>query len=70
FERVTGFTHEETVGRNCRFLQGPRSEEKSIALIRNAISTGVECKTSISNYTKDGKCFINLLTMHPVFNKK
>eukprot|EP00636_Phaeomonas_parva_P003565 CAMPEP_0118886926 /NCGR_PEP_ID=MMETSP1163-20130328/24838_1 /TAXON_ID=124430 /ORGANISM="Phaeomonas parva, Strain CCMP2877" /LENGTH=280 /DNA_ID=CAMNT_0006825257 /DNA_START=21 /DNA_END=859 /DNA_ORIENTATION=- len=38
FSRTTGYTREESVGRNCRFLQGPDTEPESIQVIRNTLS--------------------------------
>ena len=34
FSRQTGYSFNEAVGRNCRFLQGPESELESIQAIR------------------------------------
>eukprot|EP01134_Creolimax_fragrantissima_P006292 CFRG6292T1 len=70
FTRTTGFTHEETVGRNCRFLQGKNTDKNDVAKLHYGIQKGVKVHTSIINYTKDGEEFKNLLTLHPVFNKK
>ncbi|KNC87768.1 hypothetical protein SARC_00140 [Sphaeroforma arctica JP610] len=70
FTRVTGYSHEETVGRNCRFLQGPYTEQEAVEKLRTAIRDGTKIHTSITNYCKDGEMFKNLLTLHPVFNKK
>ncbi|HEV7344740.1 MAG TPA: PAS domain-containing protein [Devosia sp.] len=37
FARLTGYTREETLGRNCRFLQGPGTNLEDVARIREAI---------------------------------
>ena len=40
FCATTGYTREECLGRNCRFLQGPRSDADSISTIRDAMRIG------------------------------
>ena len=37
FERQSGYTVEEAVGRNCRFLQGPDTDPNAIEAIRHAL---------------------------------
>ena len=54
FERLTGYTAQEVVGRNCRFLQGPRSDPHTVRQIRQAIEQGTECTAELLNYRKDG----------------
>eukprot|EP00611_Tribonema_gayanum_P002436 TRINITY_DN1181_c0_g1_i1.p1 TRINITY_DN1181_c0_g1~~TRINITY_DN1181_c0_g1_i1.p1 ORF type:complete len:470 (-),score=198.59 TRINITY_DN1181_c0_g1_i1:826-2079(-) len=68
FCRVTGYSKEETVGRNCRFLQGPDTEPEAIALIRSTLSQGQDCHVKLTNYRKNGEKFQNLLSMKPVFD--
>jgi PAS domain S-box-containing protein len=40
FCRTTGYSAEEAVGRNCRFLQPPEADEGSLLQIREAIKSG------------------------------
>src|SRR5689334_20666744 len=40
FEKLTGYSSSEAVGRNCRFLQGPETNPASVARIRAAVSAG------------------------------
>lgn len=68
FTKTTGYTKEEAVGRNCRFLQGPDTEPESIAVIRNTLSKGQDCHVKLTNYRKNGEKFQNLLSMKPVFD--
>ena len=68
FTKTTGYTKEEAVGRNCRFLQGPETEPESIAVIRNTLSKGQDCHVKLTNYRKNGEKFQNLLSMKPVFD--
>ncbi len=68
FERLTGYSVEEVLGINCRFLQGPETEEASIDEIRQAIREQRECLVEILNYRKDGSTFWNRLSITPVSN--
>lgn len=68
FTNTTGFSKEESIGRNCRFLQGPKTELDSIESIRNALSEGTNCHVKITNYRKNGEIFTNLLTLKPVYD--
>ena len=68
FCHVTEYRFDEAVGRNCRFLQGPATEEKSKAIIRRTLKDGRDCHVLITNYRRGGETFQNLLTMRPVFD--
>ena len=66
FERMTGYTRAEVLGRNCRFLQGPGTSADAVAEIRAALSQRRECVVEILNYRKDGSPFWNRLSISPV----
>ena len=66
FTTVTGYTFEESVGRNCRFLQGPDTDQATRALMRDALVAGEPVTTTILNYRKDGSAFWNLVAINPV----
>jgi PAS domain S-box-containing protein len=70
FAAVTGYTRAETVGRNCRFLQGPDSDKATSDRIRRCIAERQGCIEWIVNYRRDGSKFWNLLFMVPVFDAK
>ena len=59
FEKLTGFTKEEILNKNCRFLQGDDRDQKALAKIRKAIKNGESCLTTLRNYRKDGTIFYN-----------
>ncbi|MGV3652437.1 MAG: PAS domain S-box protein [Devosia sp.] len=69
FGRLTGYTREETLGRNCRFLQGPATNADDILRVREAIGTRVPIEIDLLNYRKDGSIFWNRLLVSPVFDK-
>lgn len=65
FCNLTGYSMDEVVGRNCRFLQGAETaEEERLALHEFVHDEGVESgRFPILNYRKDGKTFRNLVFM-------
>ena len=70
FERLTGYTIDEVVGKNCRFLQGEKTEEAAVDELRQAINNGKGCTVELLNYKKDGTPFWNRLSISPLKNKK
>ena len=66
FCRLTGYDREEVLGRNCRFLQGPDTEEATVDRIRAAIDAEEPVTVELLNYRADGEPFWNLLTVAPV----
>lgn len=69
FEEMTGYSKEESLGRNCRFLQGEENDQPQLEIIRHAVSAGKDCKVILRNYRKDGSLFYNELILSPVFSK-
>jgi PAS domain S-box-containing protein len=59
FYQLTGYTQEQVLGRNCRFLQGPATNPKTVEIIRKAVATGSDCTVCILNYKADGTPFWN-----------
>ena len=66
FLEMTGYTAEEVLGHNCRFLQGEGTDPKEVAVIREAVRRGEGCSVRLLNYRRDGTPFWNLLTMTPI----
>ncbi|PCR92302.1 bacterio-opsin activator domain-containing protein [Natrinema ejinorense] len=66
YEEMTGYDFDEVVGRNCRFLQGPDSEEEAIAEMAAAIDEDRPVTVELKNYRKDGTEFWNEVTIAPV----
>ena len=66
FEKITGYTREEVLGRNCRFLQKTDHEQNGIEIIRHALLQGMEARAELRNYRKDGSLFWNELYIAPV----
>lgn len=59
FYRLTGYTPEQVLGRNCRFLQGSGTDPKAVDIVRKAIQSGSDCTVCILNYKADGTPFWN-----------
>ena len=69
FVQLCGYTREEILGRNCRFLQGPETEPEMVASIQECMRTGGDCHVRITNYRKDGSTFLNLLSLRCIREK-
>jgi diguanylate cyclase (GGDEF)-like protein/PAS domain S-box-containing protein len=50
FEKLSGLSREEVLGRNCRFLQGTDTDRSAVARIRAAIEAGTECRETLLNH--------------------
>ena len=68
FLTMTGYSPDEIVGTNCRFLQGADTDPTTVAEIRRAIEAREEIATEILNYRKDGYSFWNALFIAPVYD--
>ncbi|CAA9403375.1 MAG: Serine phosphatase RsbU, regulator of sigma subunit [uncultured Quadrisphaera sp.] len=66
FTAVTGYSAAESVGRNCRFLQGPDTDPAAVGLLREAIAAGREVAVTLLNHRKDGTAFWNHVALSPV----
>lgn len=66
FSAMTGYSNQEALGYNCRFLQNKDSDQSGRHTIRQAIKEGLSCDLELRNYTKEGKLFYNLLTLSPI----
>lgn len=66
FERLTGYSADEILYQDCRFLQNEDRDQEGLATIRQAIAEGRPCRTVLRNYRKDGTLFWNELSITPV----
>jgi len=69
FERLTGYTADEILYQDCRFLQGDDRNQEGIKLIRDALAQGQPVRTVLRNYRKDGSLFWNELSITPVYDE-
>ncbi|MCK2184458.1 PAS domain-containing protein [Halomonas getboli] len=70
FERLTGYSTDEILYRDCRFLQNDDRDQPALAAIRQALAEGRPCQEVLRNYKKDGTLFYNELSITPVFNEQ
>ena len=63
FLSITGYSEGEILGRDCKFLQGPKTDAGTVEKIRAALNSGVEFHGEILNYRKDGTLFWNQLSI-------
>ena len=68
FERLTGYTRDEILYQDCRFLQSGDRDQEALPLIREALSSGGSCREILRNYRKDGTPFWNELSLSTVKN--
>mmetsp|Transcript_41066 Transcript_41066/g.60814 ORF Transcript_41066/g.60814 Transcript_41066/m.60814 type:complete len:796 (+) Transcript_41066:176-2563(+) len=59
FLRTTGHSLNQILGQNCRFLQGPDTDPKTVEKVRTSIREGSDCSVKILNYRADGTTFWN-----------
>jgi PAS domain S-box-containing protein len=69
FEKMTGYSKEMIVGRNCRFLQGQTRDQKDRFIIQEALLANKSCVVELLNYKKDGTAFWNELYISPIKNE-
>ena len=70
FENITLYSRQFAVGRNCRFLQGERTDPEHIDFLRKAVSEADDVTLDVINYKADGTEFVNRLMVSPIRNEK
>ena len=69
FETLTGYSSDDILYQDCRFLQAGDRDQTGLQLIRDAIASGQPTRQILRNYRKDGAHFWNELSITPVFNE-
>lgn len=70
FERLTGYTADEILYQDCRFLQNGDKDQQGLDRVREALKQGRPCREVLRNYRKDGSLFWNELSITPVYNEE
>lgn len=68
FEKMTGYSAPEVIGRNCRFLQCEDRDQPGASALRVAIESGKACRAVLRNYRKNGELFWNEINIWPVLD--
>jgi len=68
FERRTGYTPEEVIGRTPRLLQGPDTQRAELNKIRTAMEQWRPVRVDLINYKKSGEAFWVDLEVSPVWD--
>lgn len=66
FCELTGYSRDEMLGQNCRFLQGEATREEPVARMQTAIDAGERVTVELRNYRKEGAMFWNRVTIVPI----
>ncbi|MGY4879652.1 PAS domain S-box protein [Vreelandella aquamarina] len=69
FERLTGYSADEILYRDCRFLQNDDRDQDALQAIRLALKEGRPSREVLRNYRKDGSAFWNELSITPVYDE-
>ena len=75
FEKLTGYSNAEIIGRNCRFLQAPDghvavrsrrrcTDNNAVFYIKTHVDARKECQVSIINYRKGGQVINRAYCLH------
>jgi PAS domain S-box-containing protein len=70
FEEISGYTADEVLGHNCRFLQADDRDQPALDDLREALTEERECRVVLRNYRKDGTPFWNELYVSPVYDEE
>lgn len=69
FKKLTGYSEDDILGRNCRFLQGEATDPEPVVRMREAIDQQERVSVELRNYRKDGTEFWNCLSITPVYDE-
>ncbi|WP_297337590.1 PAS domain S-box protein [Algoriphagus sp.] len=70
FERMTGYSASELIGKTPRILQGPKSDRKELARLGRALRKWEPCEITTVNYKKNGEEFWCNFSVSPVADEK
>ena len=70
FEQMTGYSAEECLYQDCRFLQNADRDQGELHKIRAAIEAEQPVRVILRNYRKDGSLFWNDLSISPFFDEQ
>ena len=68
FEALTGYSRDDILYQDCRFLQSGDRDQPALIAIRETLEHGGSCRETLRNYRKDGSHFWNELSLSTVYN--
>lgn len=68
YQELTGYSQQEALGRNCRYLQGENTDPGKVRRLREAINDEEPATVKLRNYRKDGTEFWNRVTVTPIYD--
>jgi len=66
WQRLSGWTRDEVVGRTLKLLQGPMTEPDALAALMRGVHTQQPVSLRLTNYTKTGVSFVHQLSCEPL----
>ncbi|ARU89568.1 PAS domain-containing protein [Pseudomonas sp. M30-35] len=69
FEALTGYSSDDILYQDCRFLQADNRDQEGLQAIREALKNGKPCRQVLRNFRKDGSLFWNELSITPIYNE-
>ena len=68
FEKITRYSSDAVIGRNCRFLQGDETDPAQVRQLAQAVREERDFSVDIVNYRSDGTKFLNRLMITPLYD--
>jgi PAS domain S-box-containing protein len=66
FVEMIGYGRDESIGVNCRLLQGPDTDDEPVSRLREAVDAEEPVSVELLNYRKDGTSFWNRVSIAPI----
>ena len=66
FTRMTGYSAEEVLGKSPRILQGVKTSQKELDILRESMKNWQSCEITTVNYKKSGEEFWSNFSISPV----
>lgn len=70
FEKITRYSSDAVIGRNCRFLQGDDTDPAQVRQLAQAVREERDFSVDIVNYRSDGTRFLNRLMITPLYDEE
>ncbi len=68
FYEMTGYTSDEALGKNPKFLQGPATNKKNTSLVKEHLNQNEKTEIILENYRKNGEIYLCKIIITPVVN--